>query len=155
MTARTLHLIDLENLAGGGGMNLPSAQAARERYEQQINIDEDDLVVVASGPSSVLVIHESFRGARQLVGRGLDGADRALIDVVNHERIAERFPRVVVASGDAIFCDAVSQLGGQGTHVIVASDPGRLSRRLRLAACAVVELTAEPSSTPISTPKAA
>lgn len=53
-------------------------------------------------------------GLRILVRDGRDGADEALIDMVDVEHLAKRFERLVIASGDGKFADvtAAAQCGG-------------------------------------------
>jgi hypothetical protein len=69
-----------------------------------------------------------------VVGSGPDGADLALLEVLAEHDVEGRFDAVVVASGDGIFTDAVSELAGMGLSTLVISRPEALSRRLRLAA---------------------
>jgi hypothetical protein len=78
--------------------------------------------------------------ARHILGRGISGADRALVDVLHQEHVAERFVEVVIVSGDGIFADVAAELGQQGVVVTVVARQGSLSARLRLAATRIVLL---------------
>ena len=64
---------------------------------------------------------------------GPDGADDALIDVVNLEKLAERVDSVVLFSGDGKFSDSFGQLAAAGVRTTVVARNSGLSRRLRLA----------------------
>lgn len=77
---------------------------------------------------------------RPLFREGPDGADLALQKVMWEERLAERFPRIVCASGDKGFTDVVAALGAIGAHVVVASRLSCLANRLRMAASEVILL---------------
>ena len=56
-----------------------------------------------------------------MVRSGVDGADRALLSVVENEGIAVRFEGVVIASGDGIFAEAAALFAGCGLSVTVVS----------------------------------
>lgn len=70
---------------------------------------------------------------RRLVRSGADGADLALLDVIDSESLHLRFDRVVIGSGDGIFALAAGRLQRLGCPVTVVSRRDRLSRQLRLA----------------------
>jgi hypothetical protein len=97
-----------------------------------------DQCVVACNHGVAADVGYGWPGVRLLWRSGRDGADLALLDVLLEESVAERFSHVVVASGDGIFTDPVSRLGRHGVHVTVVANRGQLSRRLELAAAAVV-----------------
>ena len=78
--------------------------------------------------------------ARSVPGYGKDGADLALLEVLQ-EDVARRFDAVVVASGDGVFADLVMELTGRGVHVTVVAHECALSAQLRLAASEVVLLS--------------
>jgi hypothetical protein len=83
--------------------------------------------------------------ARHLWRSGRDGADLALLDVLENERVDERFERVTICSGDGIFTDAAARLAGVGVDVTAVSLPGHLATRLELAARHVALLPPAPS----------
>ena len=109
---RQLILIDIENLTG-----TPSPTSKRSRGQDS----------PASGRARVRqrpahrrlqpprCPHRGLRvsGARHLWRSGPDGADRALLDVLENERVDERFERVTICSGDGIFA-AVRRLARRG-----------------------------------------
>lgn len=100
---RTLHLIDVENLAGGSdATHSEVAQAAREYVEAAV-VQANDLLTVGVGQSMALNAAAAFDSARIVVGRGLDGAEHSLMSSHPPKDIAQRFERVVIGSGDHIF----------------------------------------------------
>lgn len=136
---RTLHLIDIENLAGAT-RDLAGLVAAGEAYRRSIEVRPDDHVVVGCDASILLAAHLVFPGARVVPGRGPDGADRALLACEHPDDIAARYDRVVIGSGDGAFCGLVWELRRRGVAVCVASRRKALSRDLRRAAGLVIDL---------------
>ena len=137
---RRLVVVDIENVNGGAVVNVGLADVAWRVVAEAIDLTDDDLIVVGVGPSSLLAAGLSRPSARRVMGRGLSGADHALIAVLRDERITERFDEVVIVSGDGIFADIAAQLAFEGMDVTVVARDGHLSKRLRLAAGDVVLL---------------
>jgi hypothetical protein len=135
---RRLHLIDIENLVGCPRPTTAEASACREAYNEHATVGPDDLVVVACNHGAAFAVGLGWSGARLLLRSGPDGADLALLDVIAHESVEDRFAAIVVASGDGCFANAVARLGGLGLDVTVVSTGRALSRRLALAAKHVV-----------------
>lgn len=142
---RRIVLIDIENIVGGG-VSLPGqVHGAQAAIAEAIGQRDHDHVVVACGRFSVNVVGFEWAGPRRLVFRGgNNGADLELLDILETERVGDRFDEVVVVSGDGIFADVVSFLG-LGTDVTVVSRPESCSRRLRMAAKYVLDLDYDPS----------
>lgn len=130
---RALHMLDIENLAGGPDFTITGAEALRRQYEATVPIGSDDLVVIASSHHAARRAWFAWPHARRLVRSGADGADLALVAVLETERIAERFHTVVLGSGDGIFAEPCARLQAEGCRVTVVSQPGMLSRRLAFA----------------------
>lgn len=139
---RTLHLVDIENLTGLARPGLADVVACHEAYPSLVG--DHDHVVVAFNHGAFSAVAWGWPDARLLMRSGKNGADQALLDVLTHERVEERFGAVVVGSGDGIFTEAVARLGGLGIAVTVVSRPEALSRLLRMAARHVLDLA--PSS---------
>jgi hypothetical protein len=78
--------------------------------------------------------------AHYRIRSGADGADLALLDVLRHENVAERFTHVAIGSGDHIFAEEASRLATQGVWVTVVTRPGSLAPRLAMAAGEVIFL---------------
>ena len=139
-TVRRLVAMDIENINGGAVQDQYRAAAAWQVIANAIDLDDRDHVVVGVGPSSLLASGASHLGARFVLGRGLSGADRALVEVLRDERVADRFGEVVIVSGDGIFADTAADLAMHGVRVTVVCRSGHVSSRLRLAAARVVLL---------------
>jgi hypothetical protein len=82
----------------------------------------------------------AWETARRLPCRGENAADHALLEVLA-ERIPERYGAVLLASGDGIFIDAVTELVAQGVEVTVVAHEVSLSNCLRAAASICVLLS--------------
>ena len=131
---RALHLIDIENLAGTGRPDQHQVRALYLTYRLRVGLGAMDQVVIASSELTMRNGGYCWPGARCLVRPGPDGADLELLAVIEHERVAERFRRVAIASGDGIFTAAAAGLATAGCQVTVVSRRAGLSRRLALAA---------------------
>ena len=128
---RRVHLVDVENLVGGGRLTSADVAACFDAYVGLGLVGPDDHVIVGCSPMVQLEVGLGWGGPhRRVVGHGPDGADLALLDVVRTEALDARFTEVVVASGDHAFADAVARLRADGVAVTVVSRPDALSWRL-------------------------
>jgi len=134
--------VDIENVVGGAVLDSTSARDAWRIIADVIALENDEQVVVGVGPSSLLAAGLSRPTARLVLGRGLSGADLALVDVLRSERIAERFDEVLIVSGDGVFSDVSAALARSGVYVTVVAREDSLSARLKLAARSIVYLPA-------------
>jgi NYN domain len=141
---RGLHLIDIENLAGAALPSFEQIQDVQGSYAGRLTFGELDQVVVASSHKTLLDAARGWPHARYRARSGRNGADLALLDVLWNERVAARFARVVIGSGDGAFTRAAANLTTAGVWVTVVSRRGQLSARLRLAASEVVYLDDAP-----------
>jgi hypothetical protein len=132
-SGRSLHLIDVENLAGRTSFREVDVAVIAAAYEPVASIGPDDLVVVASSHFTAAQTWFGWGSARRLVRSGPDGADLALIEVIETEKIATRFGRVVIASGDRIFAEPAAWLQAQDVDVTVVTRADALSNQVRLA----------------------
>jgi hypothetical protein len=138
--ARRLHLVDIENLAGAA---LPSLSEVRETlglYTDCLALGAMDQVEVASSHLTLLNAALGWPHARYRIRSGPDGADLALLDVLQHENVAGRFTHVAIGSGDHLFAEEAARLAAQGVWVTVVSRRRGLSRQLALAAREVIVL---------------
>jgi hypothetical protein len=131
---RTMHLVDIENVCGNARPLRHDVEMARRCYEELMSPGADDHFVIACNHGACIEVGLAWLGARLVVRSGPDGADLALLGILDHEDIPSRFGRVVIASGDGIFADVADQLASEGVEVTVVSLEHSLSRRLRLAA---------------------
>jgi hypothetical protein len=137
---RTLHLVDIENLAGTAIPSLTQVMDVQDRYARSLSVGVYDLVVMASSHLGLVNTALGWPHARYRVRSGPDGADLALLDVIWHEDVATRFSHIVIGSGDRTFVGAVRALSARGVLVTVVSRWGSLSPRLADVAHDVVYL---------------
>jgi hypothetical protein len=120
---RTLHVLDVENLAGGTEAARPLAEVFAQ-YRATMAVTADDHVLLGTGPTMALEASLSWPGAMLRVGRGIDGADRALLAEADPTFLAAHYDRVVIGSGDHAFAPLVSQLRALGVAVCVIARHG-------------------------------
>jgi hypothetical protein len=138
--ARTVHLVDIENLAGTGRLTESIVGRTRAAYGNEMHVASNDQVIIGvSHQNNLFAVWYGWPGARVLLRSGPDGADHALQDVMTGEGLEHRFANCVLASGDGGFDYAVASLGARGLGVRVVCQTGTLSSRLRLAASAALE----------------
>lgn len=132
---RTLHLLDIENLAGEARPSRASATEAFDRLGSLTPVGPHDHVVLGAHTVLAASIGIWWPHHRVVTGTGPDAADLALIDVVaDAEWIADHYHRVIIGSGDHIFTDTVTRLRRSGLVVGVVSRDCALSSDLRRAA---------------------
>lgn len=125
---RTLHLVDIENLSGGPRRTPDEHLAAYRTYERRAEVRPGDHVVVAA--CGLVMDALAFRlppGISVRKANGVDGADRALLSVDTPERIAQRYERLVIGSGDGGFLGLAHAAQALGVHVVMLSGRGRRS----------------------------
>ena len=135
-SSRRLIVVDLENVVGGALLNADAADWAKQHILATVTPRPNDLIVVGVAHNGLICAGCAWPNLRYVVGSGPDGADLALLDVLD-ENVDKRFNEVIVVSGDGIFTDHVTALAAAGVRVTVVSHPTRLAKRLRMAAHAV------------------
>lgn len=138
--ARALHLVDVENLAGGPARVDRWFVPSLEAYLAAAGVGVLDQVIVAADITLWRRTAFEVPVGRYLPGRGPDGADRALLAAAPANWVKGRFGRLVIGSGDHIFSDLAAAVRAAGTEVVVVARPRQLSRVLRGAADEVREL---------------
>lgn len=142
---RTLHLIDIENVAGGSRASTAAVAEAVADYRCALAVRAGDHVVIASGRGLLIAAGLAWPGARLLLASGLDGADLALLEAARPLRaVVDSYDRVVIGSGDGIFAALAADLRRAGLVVVVVSRPVALAIDLRDRASLVRRL---PSAT--------
>lgn len=146
MDRRTYHLLDVENLACGCG----AYSHARADYEAAVGVGPNDVIVVGCDISQLFAVHDVFPTCRLHPGRGPDGADLALIDavVLDLDRMAEQFDRLVIGSGDHIFATVAHRARAAGLVVEAAARELTMSADLYLAVDRFRSLPSLPSPLP-------
>jgi hypothetical protein len=138
--SRTLHIVDIENLAGAAIPSLGQVSEVQGLYVSRLAFGADDQVVMAANHLALLNAALGWPHARYRVRSGPHGADLELLDVLLHEDVAARFTRVVIGSGDGVFCPAAANLVSRGVPVTVVSRRDSLSTGLARVALDVVYL---------------
>lgn len=133
LQGRRLILIDVENISGGAIQTLAEARWAQRMLNSTLRIRPEEQVIVGVSRAGAINTGPVWSSARIVVGSGVDGADHALLDVLNNENIADRFDEVILVSGDGIFTDTVATLGGHGVKVTVVAHRTSLAKRLQMA----------------------
>lgn len=144
---RGLHLIDIENLSGCSKPSLEQIRDVQGSYAGHLAFGALDQVVIASSHLTLLSAALGWPHARYRVRSGRHGADLELLDVLTYEKVATRFTRVIIGSGDGAFARAAASLAAAGVQVSVVSRRDSLSARLALTASKVVYLDAAGSVT--------
>lgn len=133
LAARAMHLVDVENLLGGTSFSRQDVTAVAGAYAVAAQVGPRDQIVIASSHNTAAQVWFGWGEARRLVRSGPDGADLALLEVIDSENLAGRFERVVIGSGDKIFAHPAARLQAAGVKLAVVTRPDSLSRQLRLA----------------------
>lgn len=115
-------------------------QGGRELLEDAGYSFGDQLHVAASH-YNVFAAQMAFPQARVHVRSGVDGADRALVELAEQDLAhSERISEVVIASGDNYFVDTVRKFTDNHIPVTVIAHSRCLSHELRLVAPTLVLL---------------
>lgn len=139
---RAIHFVDIENLAGTARPDGSQVEAIRRAYEALDVFGPADLVVLACNHGAAPEVRFAWPCGELRQRSGEDGADLALIEAMNLRVVADRFGRIVIASGDRIFAAHAACLAARGLEVVVVTPPPpvRVSRRLIHSVDRVIEL---------------
>ncbi|WP_299305878.1 NYN domain-containing protein [uncultured Brachybacterium sp.] len=137
---RTLYLVDIENMVGSAELSQGDVSRTQRRIEGAIEPSAGDHTVIAASHHNAAAMHFGWAGpAQRVVRSGKDGADLALLAAVaDVSWVAERYGRVVLASGDHTFTFAVTSLKNAGVEVLVIRPDLGFSSALRRVAGADV-----------------
>ena len=144
---RTCHVVDIENLVGcvdSSGL-LPRdlrADMFREAalaYQRKW-VKQADLVYVGCDVSIMFDTALDWSSSCVRCGRGKDGADRALIAVLDLDAVVRSCKVLQIASGDHVFSDLASEARDRGLFVRVVARAGHLSHALRTSCDAIYTL---------------
>ncbi len=132
---RQFHAVDVENLLGTPRFNQGDITSLKTRYDVIAAVNACAHIALAtSHPAGLLTAGLAWASARRVWYPGRDGADQALLEVLDEEAIAERFEEVIIGSGDGIFASTAARLAARGSRVTVVARRGHLSRALKLSA---------------------
>lgn len=145
---RRLHLVDVENLTGSARPTGAEVRACYRRYADLVKPGGMDMYVIACNHGAGAEVGFNWPDVRHLWRSGEDGADLALLDVLAHEAVSDRFEAVILASGDGIFAGPAAELALREVHVTVVANRRSLSRRLEMAAALVIWFDEMPPAPP-------
>lgn len=148
---RSLHLIDIENLAGADHASLAAVVDASVSYRRSAEIGPMDQIIIGTNmnPEYRLNVGLAWPGARVVSGHGPNGADQALLAAVDSDWVVERgFARVVIGSGDGCFAALATILKRAGVIVQVIGRARAMHSSLWPASHGVLALTTASAATP-------
>jgi hypothetical protein len=140
MSGRHLVLIDIENLAATATPTCEEVEMIRAALTAVLPDFRLAQRIVACSHHAAPTVAFAFPGARHLWRSGHNGADLALLDVLENEHVDRRFSRVTLCSGDGVFAASAARLAVAHVDVTVVALQGHLAARLELAARHVVRL---------------
>jgi hypothetical protein len=109
-----------------------------EAYRGLAGVRPGDHAIIGANPALAFDASDGWPGSLVAIRPGADGADLAILNAAQDARwIAERFDRVVIGSGDAIFTDLASRAAACGVSVVVVACESALSGHLAAVAHAV------------------
>lgn len=118
------HFVDIENLCGGDVATLCPAVWAE--YVRKVGVHDHDQITVAANRHNAVPAFFTLPSAarRILVPNKPDAADRALVDAVDIDNLAEKCSTVVIASGDGYFAPLAKSLRAAGLRVVQVATSG-------------------------------
>ena len=131
---RHLVLIDIENLAATPSPTTEEVGMVTSALRDVVPDFDEAQRIVACSHHAASTVAFAFPTARHLWRSGQNGADLALLGVLENERVDERFERVTICSGDGIFAASAATLAGADVEVTAVSLEGHLAARLQFAA---------------------
>ncbi len=142
--ARTMHLIDIENLCMASNPTLEQVIEARRCYLELVKPgDSDQFLVTVSSKSNLAAVAFGWQGASLKLYEGHDGADILLAEAIVEDHLESRFDKVVVASGDGGLAPFVTHLKSLLKHVVVVSRPTAIAFSMRVSGAQVKYLRPE------------
>jgi hypothetical protein len=140
--ARTLHLVDLENLLGDRRHEAVALNAL-SHYLKIAHWNSGDAVMVAADPEIIRQIGFDLPVPCNLRStRGGDAADSVLLAQATAELVARRYDRLVIGSGDAIFLDRARTVRELGIGVLIVGRSDGVAGRYRRWAFPIIPFDA-------------
>ena len=134
LRGRRLVVVEIESITEGAVRTRSLASWAKRQVGDAISLQKEEQVIIGAPRRSVLATGTCWPGSRIVTGANPEDVQRELLQVLEGERIGERFDELVLASGNGLFADAIAALAAEGVKVTALAWPGNLSKRLRLAA---------------------
>jgi hypothetical protein len=128
-----LHIIDIENLAGTGMLDMQSVRAVCVEYMKSINCSIHDVFLIAAGPQNRVSAFDGWYLGQRIFKfqKGTDGADEALKLMFQQIGNLSSFERVYLGSGDHGLASIAKKSKELGVAVTVVTGYGALSKQLR------------------------
>ena len=131
---RTMHLIDIENLCMVANPTLEQVIDAHRKYIETVRPGENDqFLVTVSSKTNLAAAAFGWAGAVVKCREGHDGADILLAKAILEDHLAERFDKVVLASGDGGLAPFVQHLTKRLKNVVVVSWPKSTAFAMRIS----------------------
>jgi hypothetical protein len=110
-------------------VTVKNSAAVWQTYEREVRVDRDDQIVLAVAAPRAVEARLAIPRGVQLIAPpvGPDAADLALLGAWREDEVAERFERVVIASGDHIFAGFARRLRMLDVRVEQATSTGGCS----------------------------
>jgi hypothetical protein len=116
--ARAIWLIDIENEVGGPGAPMEVVRNVVQKLFGGVpRTHRDHIVVGSSSFFAKRVWFEMPQNVQRVLRDGEDGGELALIETFDVEWTAQRFGRLVIASGDHKFVETAIEARIRGMHV--------------------------------------
>ncbi len=135
---RTCHIVDIENLVGSLESRHIYSDEVRAKVFTEVSsgyqrkwVHSSDLVYVGCDAAIMYSTALDWEHYSVRFGRGKDGADRALMEVIDIDAVARSCDVLQIASGDHAFADLARLARSEGLFVRAVARSGQLSRELR------------------------
>lgn len=140
----TITLVDVENMATSGRFDESVAKAMRPLLDHFYPGGLGKVVIGTGNGAQLMTAKRGFGDAQCVLGKGRNGADRALASFYETHYYDAQVETLVICSGDFYFAETARSAQRRGARVVVISVNGKLSRELASAADDVI-LIPEPS----------
>src|SRR6266511_445981 len=114
--ARHLVLVDIENLAATPSPTQEEVTAVVSALRDVVPSFDCAQRIIACSHHAARNVAFTFSPARHLWRSGPNGADLALLSVLDNERVDDRFGHVTICSGDGIFAANAARGGAAGVE---------------------------------------
>lgn len=151
LRSRKLVLVDFENVLFGQHESTDLSvlsQRSKEVHALVCARRSQDQFLVGCNPELVFAARSVFPRAKIVVGKGVDGADQALLNAFDLDVAFRRFSEVCIVSGDHAFADLAYKVRQAGLDLSVLAPKFGLSTDLRLQATSTT-LLSTPTSSPL------
>lgn len=137
---RRLVLVDIENVIGGSDADSALVGAALRLVDATVGRSSNDVRYVACGSNLLTNACDALPDGT-LLGRGIDGADLRLLELLDPAAVIGRFDSIALVSGDGrAFADRIEALRDAGVPTDLYGPLGHTSQRLSRIARSVTAI---------------